>query len=187
MSWWLDDPRYRQPGWTLVHDHQGSRFVEAVPRKRRAPSRNLRFLDLKAGTVLISRTKSISYVTMPAAAGTANDNSFEQVKLLSGVAICEDRWFDPVAGQADPLQGEMASVRYMYWNGVHGTKRAHTLRGLAQAGYHYATADQATEARRFIDEVSRLRAAVESEQMTMTEARLQHTSWAIVMLRMGLK
>lgn len=172
---------------TWVTDDSGTRWVEPNPRKRRRGAQNIRFRDLKPGTVLISRTKSISYVTVPARPGTANDNAFEQVKITSGVALCEDRWFDPVLGQADELAGQMASIRYIFWNGIHGQKRAHTLRGLSQAGYSYATPEQAREALRFVEEVSTLRAAVESGKMTMEEARLRHTPWALLTRRMGLE
>lgn len=171
---------------TWVTDNNGTRWVEPQPRKRRRGARNIRFRDLQPGTVLIGQHKSISYVTVPVKPGTANDNAFERIKITSQIVLCEDRWFDPVAGQNDDLAGQMASIRYIFWNGIHGAKRAHTLRGLSQAGYRYATPEQAREALRFVEEVNTLRAAVNAQEITMAEARLRHTPWDVVLRRMGL-
>jgi hypothetical protein len=51
-----------------------------------------------------------------------------------GYYVVTDRWFDPVAGQNDPISGQMVAVVMAGRN----RKESHTLRGLASNGFYYS-------------------------------------------------
>jgi hypothetical protein len=56
--------------------------------------------------------------------------------------VVTDIWFDPVKGQRRRSSGEMVGIQMIAPDGrLHGSKSAHTIRGLAQAGYRYADID----------------------------------------------
>lgn len=162
---------------TLIHDQNGSRWVRQQPRKRRASPKAIRFAELKAGDVLIHRAKwkMEKGVAAPEGVTRANDNSETVEGTAIGFAICEDRWFDPVAGQKNIWAGEMASVRRIDYRGRGNDKTGHTLRGLAQQGYHLATPEQAAKLIAFADERDRLTAAWKAGELTTEEGRLQAT------------
>jgi hypothetical protein len=55
--------------------------------------------------------------------------------------IVTDLWFDPVAGQDDPIAGEMVAISHINEAGIWRRKQPHTKRGLASQGFHYADVD----------------------------------------------
>lgn len=55
--------------------------------------------------------------------------------------IVTDRWFDPVRGQDKRMKGEMVAIRMLRHGRLGGMKSAHTVRGLAWNGFHYADSD----------------------------------------------
>jgi hypothetical protein len=134
VSWWESDPRYGTPGWTVITDDRGTRFVYTQPTKVRRKPRALRFAKVAPGDVLIRPRKSISMHYPKPLFPVPNDNERVEVKRSWEFAVVEDRWFDPCAGQADATAGEMVSVRWIWSEGVAGTKLPHTLRGLASNG-----------------------------------------------------
>lgn len=176
------------PPLCVVTDATGSRLVEQRPRKRRKPARPLRFADLRPGAILIHhhKARSVVYPKHPAGLLIANDAEKLVERQLYGVAVVEDRWFDPCAGQDDPIAGEMASVRAITAGGPVGSKWPHTLRGLASNGYHYATPEQAELVRAYLtgreDVVARWRGG----ELTEEEARLRHPSWSALLRAMGI-
>lgn len=57
--------------------------------------------------------------------------------------LVTDAWFDPVEGQEEPAKGELFAVQHLRGVLIDGTpmwgrKYAHTRRGLASNGFHYA-------------------------------------------------
>jgi len=61
--------------------------------------------------------------------------------------LVTDVWFDPVRGQRRRASGEMVAIQMLDAAGrPFGTKWAHTIRGLAQAGYRPARFDYAAMA-----------------------------------------
>jgi hypothetical protein len=198
MSWWESDPRYGQQGWTLIHPIAGAPyFVRAQPKKRRKPARALRFGDLQPGAVLIHRGKITStrfeHHDRIQAKGRdlpfANDDGLEvtTVTPYAGLAICTDRWFDPVLGEDDPLKGELAAVVPITGNGRATGKRSHTLRGLAMQGYSYATPEQAERVLAFTVERAQLTAAWKAGTMTQDEVRAAATPWRTLLREIGVE
>ena len=171
--WWETDPRYGKPGWTLIHDADGSRFVPWTERKRRRPARALRFGDLQAGAILIHRGKVVSERRVQHPAHVANEDWRTEVHHYAGFHLVLFRWFDPVAGQGDPVSGEMVGVVPITTMGQQPRATGHTLRGLAQQGFHYASDEQAERARAFIEHRRQLIADFEAGRITQEEARLQ--------------
>jgi hypothetical protein len=56
--------------------------------------------------------------------------------------IVTDLWFDPVAGQEDPIKGQMVGFQQLGPDGEpRGTKSATPIRGLASQQYEYADMD----------------------------------------------
>lgn len=109
---------------TWITDSGGTRWVEPVPRKRRKPGRALRFANLEVGQQLMRRPKANWYRKIP------------QYYLVT------DRWFDPVAGQTDPVAGQMVALCDIKSNGeLSKRKSGTTLRGLASQQYEYADVD----------------------------------------------
>lgn len=109
---------------TWITDNSGTRWVEPIPRKRRKPARALRFADLEVGQQLMRRPKADWYRKIP------------QYYLVT------DRWFDPVAGQTDPVAGQMVALCIIKSDGeTSGRKSGTTLRGLASQQYEYADMD----------------------------------------------
>jgi hypothetical protein len=114
---------------TWIVDQFGRRWVEPVPRKRRAPGRALRFAELKVGDQIMAPTR------------WATQNSVIYY-------IVTDLWFDPVCGQLDETSGLMVAIRRLGQDGEPcARKERHTLRGLAQNGYHYSDIDYASMAK----------------------------------------
>lgn len=174
---------------TWVTDDRGTRWVEPVPRKRRKPARALRFAQLQAGDVLIHRAKWKRTVHAHDAQSlaTANDNGRDEVGVATGLAICTDRWFDPVAGQDDPVAGEMAAVRAITNRGVAPRKWPHTLRGLAMQGYSPTTPAQAAHVNAFLREREQLIAAFDTGTMTQDEVRAAATPWRTLMRELEIE
>lgn len=182
-NWWETDPRYGKRGWTLIHDASGTRFVpwagwywrndELVPPKPRRPARALRFGDLQVGAILIHRGKVISERRVQHPPHVANEDWRRDVQHYASFHVVVFRWFDPVAGQDDPIRGEMAGVVSITTMGQQKHAIPHTLRGLAQQGYTYATAEQADRVRAFIEHRQLLIAEFDAGRITEDEARLQ--------------
>lgn len=164
----------------LVHTATGSFWVKNKRRKRRASPKAIRFADLKSGDVLIHRAKWKYEKGTPAPEGVklANDNRETVEGVAIGFAICEDRWFDPVAGQDNRWAGEMASVRRIDNNGRGRSKDGHTLRGFAQQGYHMASPSQASHLLAFADERDELVRAWKAGEVAQAEARMMATPFA---------
>lgn len=182
MWWWERDPRYGQPGWTVVHDQEGTRFVQVEPKPKRRPARALRFPDLKVGDGLILKGKShsVRYEQPLRLAGlppVANDDMREIVSTRRYVtlALCTDRWFDPVLGQTDPIKGDMVGLRWITGNGMTGTKISYPIRGLAPQGYWPATPEQTLRIREFVDERGMLIDEWNRGLLTPAEARAKAT------------
>lgn len=181
--WWEGDPRHGKRGWTLIHDDSGSRFVpwpgwywvgdKLVERARRKPARARRFGELQVGAVLIHRGKVISERRVQHPPHVANDDWRRDVQHYASFHLVVHRWFDPVAGQDDPIRGEMAGVVPINTMGQQKRATAHTLRGLAQQGYTYADPEQADRVRAFIEHRHQLIADFDAGRITQEEARLQ--------------
>jgi len=63
-------------------------------------------------------------------------------RLPASFFLVTDLWFDPVRGQYRHASGEMVAIQRIGWDGSpRGPKYAHTIRGLAQAGYQIAEMD----------------------------------------------
>jgi len=109
---------------TWITDDTGTRWVEYPARKQRNAPRALRFADLKVGDQLVQKPNGGWYRAIPI---------YYQVT---------DLWFDPVAGQTDPIKGQMVGYDQIGTNGeLRGAKRATTIRGLASQQFEYADID----------------------------------------------
>ena len=176
--------------WTRITDANGTRMVKVKPRKRRASPRAIRFADLQAGQCLIHRGKT-HWETMPKAPADiptpANEDWKRHEQTYVGMAIVEHRWFDPVAGEKNRWAGEMAGIRDVGNNGRRGDLAAKTLRGLAQAGYHLATPEQAALIIEFADDRDRMTAEWKAGRLDPKEALAQAKSLLTLMREMGLE
>lgn len=86
-----------------------------------------RFADLEVGQVLTNWQKK-------------QNGEWAQ----HGNYLVTDSWFNPVAGQDDPISGTMVAVAlFQEKDGVVGRKWAYPIRGLASAGFHYEGVDPA--------------------------------------------
>lgn len=178
MSWPEDDWRYGHPDWTYIVDTGGiGRFVKRAPRKRRRAPRALRFADLQPGAVLVHRGKFTTERHGETIMQVANSNTIQEVKTTACFVVVTDRWFDPCAGQRDPVAGEMAATRYVGPDGAVSSKQRHTLRGLAMQGYSYATPEQAQAVSDFVAERVQLMLLLESKAITLDQARLRATPY----------
>lgn len=110
---------------TIYKDGQPPIWIDVtVNRKRRKPSRALRFAELKVGDQLMKRPYGGDY------------------GRHSTYYLVTDLWFDPVAGQHDETAGRMVGLVRLGTDGEpHGTKSSTTLRGLASQQYHYSSID----------------------------------------------
>jgi hypothetical protein len=119
---------HRLAAMTLITDGTGTHWVEIPPRKRRPPSRAVRFADVKVGDQL-ARTWP-NYM-----------NHGDGVVVWHYVVT--DLWFDPVAGQRDETAGRMVAIQRIDWRtgNLVDRKEGHTLRGLASQGFRYAGLD----------------------------------------------
>lgn len=110
-------------GFTRVTTATGTRWVKYAPRKRRKPGRALRFANIAIGAELVCvhwhANDQVTPETMPR-------------------YVVTDLWFDPVAGERDPIAGQMVAIRTLRDGQPIGSKCPHTRRGLAMQGYHYA-------------------------------------------------
>lgn len=96
------------------------------PRKVRKSPRALRFAEVKVGDQLMQTTTS---------AGWRGDKT-------TWYYIVTDMWYDPVAGQDDPLKGQMVGIQRLDSKGAPTSrKEAHPIRGLASNQFHYADRD----------------------------------------------
>lgn len=156
-------------------------------RKRRAPGVPRRFHDLQQGAVLIHRAKYRSEKAVPTIRPVANSNVLEETLTATGLAVVSDRWFDPVAGQHDRWAGEMAGLRLLTSRGLGPNKTPHTLRGLAQQGYHPTTPEQQRLASDWLAARVQLMLELDSGRVTLEEARLRAQPWAQLMRELGLE
>lgn len=181
---------------TWITDGTGTYWVEPPLKVRRRAPRALRFADLRPGAILIHRSKSVMthfeerdrFQAKGRDLPFANDDAKEVTTVTPtvGLALCTDRWFDPVAGQEDRLKGEMAGIRMISNHGLVGSKWPHTLRGLASQGYHWASDEQADRVRAFIAERSDLQDEWRAGRLTSEEARLRSTPWGTLLRELGL-
>jgi hypothetical protein len=90
----------------------------------------MRFTDLKVGDQLVMEPR---------------ENWHRKIPIFW---IVTDLWFDPVAGQHTRASGMMAAVQRINDDGeLFGSKRSHTLRGLASQGFTFARKDIVAERR----------------------------------------
>lgn len=108
---------------TWITDNNGRRWVEIPKKQRRASPRALRFADVKVGDQIMLTPRSWHY---------------RKFKIYY---VVTDLWFDPVAGQNDPLKGAMVGYAQIRGDGELTRKSATTLRGLASQGFEYADMD----------------------------------------------
>lgn len=109
---------------TWITNESGTRWVDVPQRKRRKPPRNLRFADIAVGRQLVQRPSKNLYRGFPL------------------YYVVTDIWFDPVAGQTDPVKGEMIGLAQVKEDGsISGRKIGYPVRGLAPQGFHYADVD----------------------------------------------
>lgn len=110
---------------TWIVDGSGTRWVDDRPPKRRQSPRAIRFAEIKVGDQLMRR-----WTFLPGGTDV-------------WYYLVTDLWFDPVAGQKNDAAGRMVAVRWLNpRTGEPDTrKQAHTIRGLASQGFHYADMD----------------------------------------------
>jgi hypothetical protein len=109
---------------TWIVDGNGTRWVEVPQRKRRKSPRALRFANIKVGDQLMLKPKPNWHRGIP------------------HYIIVTDLWFDPVAGQEDPVAGQMVGYSQITMSGdVRPRKSSTTIRGLASQQYVYADID----------------------------------------------
>lgn len=185
------DPRYGQPGWTLIYPLNGGTpyFVKQGPRKQRASPRALRFANLRVGDVLM---RKVHWTETRAAPGqtimpVANSNHIEEIKTAQGFAICEHRWTDPVRGEHDPVAGQLVAVRWITARGLAPSLTPHTIRGLASQGYHPMTDDQARHVLDWLAQRDAINARHEAGEITVAEARMIYRPWAMLLRDVGLE
>lgn len=161
---------------TWITDGSGTRWVPQQTRKRRAPSVPKRFANLKAGDILIHRTK-VRSTFHPRLGAIVAANEEEEITTHSGFALCLYRWRDPVAGHRDHWAGEMAGVVSLGSHGWLDSPWAHTLRGLASQGYHMATPEQAEVVLNFATQRAWLVAEHKAGRITGVEAQARVISF----------
>lgn len=171
---------------TWITDNGGTRWVPTLPRKRRKPGRALRFENLEPGDILIHRQKWKSWHGVKHEIPVANDDAKIEQGMVIGFALCEHRWFDPVAGERDPVAGEMAGIRLISSYGRSSHLRPHTLRGLAQNGYRAASDAQSAAIRAWLAQYEELTQKCLSGAATHSEGRMRLKSWATMLRECGL-
>lgn len=93
-------------------------------RKRRKSPRALRFAEIKVGDQLMRKPTESWW------------------RGIAMYFVVSDIWFDPVAGQDDPIRGQMIGVQQLDENGEpRKHKSAYPVRGLASQQFHYADMD----------------------------------------------
>lgn len=110
---------------TWIVDSSGTRWVDDRPPKRRKSPRAIRFAEIKVGDQLMRR-----WTFLPGGTDV-------------WYYLVTDLWFDPVAGQKNETAGRMVAVRWLNprTGEPDNRKQAHTIRGLASQGFHYADMD----------------------------------------------
>jgi hypothetical protein len=146
---------------TIVVDGSGTRWVEVPRTKRRRAPRALRFAEIKVGDQLVCRRKARweTYEKRPIQTANIDPLMRKHEKETITYAIVTDLWFDPVAGEEDPISGQMVAIRYLRDGEPVGNKWSHTRRGLATNSYHYADFD-------VIEHYRRLREGIEAGEVT---------------------
>jgi hypothetical protein len=123
---------------TWITDNKGTRWVESIPRQRRKPPQPKRFKNLKVGDQLMQKPKEHWHRGLPR------------------YIIITDMWFDPVAGQHDPVAGQMVGYCPIKQDGeIHPEKSSTTIRGLASQQYHYADIDYITHCKSRCDAIDK--------------------------------
>ena len=108
----------------IYEDGKAPRWVEIPQPKRRKSPRALRFAELKVGDQLMQKPADNWHRKIPA------------------YFVVTDMWSDPVAGQRDPVAGQMAAIVRINETGEpHGSKSGYPIRGLASQQFHYADID----------------------------------------------
>jgi len=123
---------------TWVTDGSGPCWVEIPKKKPRKSPRAVRFAEIKVGDQIMRVWTSKGW------RGGKDDFKGPAVELsqTTWYYIVTDIWFDPVAGQRNPLAGKMIAISHIIENGEpYAHKEAHTVRGLASEGFKYADRD----------------------------------------------
>lgn len=108
------------------------------PRKVRKSPRALRFAEIKVGDQLMQTTTSAGW------RGGIDDMKAPAVPYskTTWYYIVTDMWFDPVAGQRDPVKGQMIGIQRLDEKGEPISRKvSHPIRGLASNRFHYADRD----------------------------------------------
>jgi hypothetical protein len=110
---------------------EGHIWVDITRNKKpRKLPRALRFANIKVGDQLMQKPTGHWYRKLPL------------------YYIVTDIWFDPVAGQNDPIAGTMVAIRQIGEDGEpRARKRGYPIRGLASQQFHYADIDYIAHAR----------------------------------------
>lgn len=129
---------------TWIIDESGRRWVDPPPPRVKRKRGRGRFSEIKVGDQIMQRIISRWDTYGKPPPGVANDPAPVRHEKDHGYAyaIVTDIWFDPVAGQSDPLKGEMIGIQPLRQGIPIGDKRAHTIRGLASNKWEYADRDE---------------------------------------------
>lgn len=119
---------------TWIRDENGTRWVELPVRERRHLTGPRRFDAVKVGDFLMQDSISNWF-------GGGKSGSTQQRYY----AVVTDLWFDPVRGEHEHQKGEMVAIQMILNGRPAGSKRGHTIRGLASNGWHYADRDPVAE------------------------------------------
>lgn len=182
------DPRYGQDGWTLIRPGNGpAYFVRSRKTKPRAKPRALRFADVAEGDVLIHRAK---FKIREQTAGrhlAANDDWRDVTREVLGFAIVEHVWFDPVAGEDDPVAGQFVAVRGITAHGLAPSLSKHTRRGLASQGFYPLPELEGRAVADWVAARESLIARHDAGELSAAEVRAAHTPWRVLMRKLGEK
>jgi len=187
MTWNpIKDPRYGKPGWTLIYPVSGPPyFVERQEPKQRAKPRALRFADVQVGEIVRHQALWRFEVADPTSLESANDNRRTKSGVAHGFGIIEHRWFDPVAGERDPIAGELVAVRRISWRGPERGLTKHTIRGLASQGYHRLPPADGVAVLEWLRARDALLQRHEAGEITAEEARAMHRPWLMLLADIG--
>lgn len=101
-----------------------------MTRPRRKPPRALKFAEVQVGDQVM-QASSLDWPGMPPEWQRKNVRYY----------LITDMWSDPVAGQYDPVKGQMIGLARIREDGSLEPKTSTTIRGLASQQYDYADVD----------------------------------------------
>lgn len=108
---------------TWITDNTGTRWVPVPEKKRRKPGQPRRFANINVGDQIMLKPNKSWYRGIPT------------------YFLVTDLWFDPVAGQDDPVKGQMVGFAQIKPDGELAGKCSTPIRGLASQQYEYADID----------------------------------------------